>query len=345
MHQEACCKMVTAKQVAERLGIAVSTVGRAMAGDPRISAQTQLNVKRMAEQMGYVGNTAARVMRGGSSKLIGLLIPDITNDFYATIAQALSQCCDAEGYRVVLSIHNDDREIELRHIKELVAARVAGIMIVPTAAPRKESISMLRGLPHAQLLRCLPNLDPVFFGTNDEAAIHEATTHLLKLGHRSIAYIGGAEMLSTGAARVHGYRRALKDFGCEPSPKLEMLGTPTHAFGSESTSELLKQKMPPTAVVTGSIHVAMGMLDCLQTKKISVPEDLSVMGFGDPLWFSWWRNGLTTVRPPIQELATSCGLWFLHRLRTQPQSGDKPSHQAVSSSSLVIRGSTCPPPQ
>lgn len=334
--------MITAKQVAERLGIAVSTVGRAMAGDPRISAQTQLNVKKMADEMGYVGNTAARVMRGGSSKLIGLLIPDITNDFYATIAQALSQCCDAEGYRVVLSIHNDDRDVELRHIKELAAARVAGIMIVPSAAPRKESIAMLRGLPHAQLLRCLPSLDPVFFGTNDEAALYEATAHLLALGHRRIAYIGGAEALSTGAARVAGYRHALKDHGYDSSSELEMLGVPTHTFGRECTLQLLNQKTPPTAVVTGSIHVAMGMVDCLQTKNISIPGDLSVIGFGDPLWFSWWRNGLTTVRPPIQELATSCGLWFLHYLRTSPLKRERPTYQAVSSSTLVVRGSTSP---
>lgn len=332
--------MVTAKQVAEQLGIAVSTVGRAMADDPRVSAETKARVRKAAEQLGYVGNTAARVMRGGSSKLIGLLLPDVTNDFYATIAQALSECCDAEGYRLILSIHNDDREVEFRHIKELVAARVAGVIAVPTATPRRESISLMRTLPHAQLLRSVPALAPICFGIDDEVALREATTHLLNLGHRRIAYIGGREMLSTGAARVAGFRRAYAELNIDRNQAIEMLGQPNRMFGAQSMAELLRARQKPSAIVMGSIHATMGALEVLSEQRIAVPGELSFVGFGDPSWFAWWGQGVTTVRPPIQELATTCGLWFLHHLKNLGKKSTGDCHKAVSSSALVVRGTT-----
>ena len=129
--------MVTARDVAGRLGIAISTVGRAMADDPRISADTKKRVRQTANEMGYVGNLPARMMRGESSKLIGLIIPDVRNDFYSSIAQALSESCDRHGYRLVLSISRDDCDVEHRHIRHLVAARASGIVIVPTVKPKR----------------------------------------------------------------------------------------------------------------------------------------------------------------------------------------------------------------
>lgn len=332
--------MVTAKQVAEQLGIAVSTVGRAMSDDPRVSAETKARVRKAAEQLGYVGNTAARVMRGGSSKLIGLLLPDVTNDFYATIAQALSECCDAEGYRLILSIHDDDREVEFRHIKELVAARVAGVIAVPTHSPRRESINLMLSLPHAQLLRSLAALTPMCFGIDDELALMKATTHLLKLGHRRIAYIGGSELLSTGAARVTGFRRAFTELNVDRDQAIEKLGQPSRTFGAQAMVELLRAKQKPSAIVMGSIHATMGVLEVLSEKRIEVPGELSLIGFGDPSWFAWWGAGVTTVRPPMQELATTCGLWFLHHLKNLGKKRTGDCHRAISSSALMVRGTT-----
>jgi len=114
--------MITAKDIAQQIGVSISTVGRAMADDPRISAETKAMVRRAAEKAGYAGNMPARVMRGGRSNLIGLIIPDVRNDFYAAIAQALSEICDSEGSRLVLSISGDDRDTEARQIRELVGA-------------------------------------------------------------------------------------------------------------------------------------------------------------------------------------------------------------------------------
>jgi DNA-binding LacI/PurR family transcriptional regulator len=332
--------MVTARKVAEKSGFSISTVGRALANDVRISAETRALVRRVADGLGYVGNTPARIMRGGSSKLVGLMLPDIRNDFYATIAEALSKCCDREGYQLALSIA-DDRNTEARHLKELVSARVAGIVIVPTSAPRRETLGLLRRVSHVQLLRRLSSCPSAWFGIDDEECLRAGTAHLLHLGHRRIAYIGGLTELRTGEARVNGFRRAFVEAGIDASKSIEELGPPTLEFGSQVTSRLLLNTSDrPTALITGSVQVTQAVLDSLHRLRISVPDELSVVGFGDAPGFDWWGPGLTTLRMPTQELATTCGLWFLHRLKVGALS-DQP-HTSIIPARLVLRNSTAP---
>jgi DNA-binding LacI/PurR family transcriptional regulator len=335
-------KMITAREVAEKVGISISTVGRAMADDPRISAETKAKVRRVADELGYVGNLPARMMRGSSSNLIGLILPDIRNDFYSAIAQALSECCDRQGYRLVLSISGDDREAEHRHIRDLVGARVSGIIIVPMAKPRRESAALLASVPHVQLLRHVPALGSAWFGIDDDAALEAATSHLIKLGHRSIAYIGGSPALSTGAARLRGVKRAFEVAGLAADSLKTVVGPTTLDFGEAALGSLLDGSVPPTAVVSGSVHVTEGILKALRRRAVDIPRQLSVIGFGDPIWFAWWGPGLTTIQPPIGSLATTCGLWFLDQIQNYDGSGTA-THQATSPSTLVIRGSTTPP--
>ena len=158
----------------EKVGLSVSTVGRAMADDPRISLETKSRVRQAAAQLGYVGNLAARMLRGEFSNLIGLALPDVQNDFYASIAQSLSECCDRQGHRVVLSTTGDNRDAECRHLRDLAGARVAGVIIVPTASPRREFLAMLKILPHVQLLRWVSALADARFEIDNEAALEKA---------------------------------------------------------------------------------------------------------------------------------------------------------------------------
>ena len=331
-------KLVTARDVAETIGVSISTIGRAMADDPRISEATKAMVRKAAERVGYVGNMPARVMRGGTSNLVGLILPDVRNDFYSEIAQALSETCDRGGHRLVLSITNDDRDIEVRHIRELAGARASGVIIVPSQQPRREGVRILQGIPHVQLLRQVSSLGDVWFGIDDEAALCEATQYLLTLGHRRIAYLGGPEALSTGAARVRGFRRAFDVMEVSRSQASEWLGPTTAEYGSSATERMIRSSKPPTAVVTSSVHITMGLIQSIEKLGIAVPQQLSVVGFGDPAWFQWWRGGLTTIQLPIRELATTCALWFLNNLRRK-RDGIR-HHKALTRSTLVERATT-----
>jgi LacI family transcriptional regulator len=308
-----------------------------MSDDPRISVETKAKVRKAAEKIGYVGSMPAKMIRGGKSNLIGLILPDVRNDFYAAIAQALSQACDLEGKRLVLSIAGDDRDAELRHIREFVGARVAGIIIVPSADPRRESVQLLRGIPYVQLLRHVPVLGKQWFGMNDETAMADATSYVLALGHRRIAYIGGNKTLSTGAARLRGFRSTLRDAGVSDAELLEELGEPTKEYGNQAVKRLLNLKQPPTAVISGSVHITLGIIEAAEQLGQLVPDQLSMVGFGDPDWFAWWRGGLTTVSPPVHELAVACSTAFFSQLRGAVSSASHSTYGAVVSSRLIVR--------
>jgi LacI family transcriptional regulator len=279
-------------------------------------------------------------MRGGSSHLIGLLVPDIRSSFYSAAAQVLSKCFEREGYHLALSLTEDDRDIEMQQLRELVSARVGGIVTIPTAQPRRETLTLLGLVPHVQLLRRVPSLGD-WFGMDDERSIRDATSHLLALGHRRIAYIGDT-LFSTGIVRVEGYRRAFAEAGSPVDDSLIELGPPNMPFGAEAVARLLERSPKPTALVTSSVQVTLGAAEELANRKIAIPRDLSVVGFGDGPWQKWWGPGLTTLRLPVEELATGCALWFLNRLKTGRQQPDEEPHVAVNPTALVLRGSTAP---
>lgn len=331
--------MVTIKDIAARLQVSPSTVGRALADDPRISASTKQKVTQVADELGYVGNLAARMMRGVSSNLVGFVLPDIRNSFYATIAHALSKCLQEAGYQLALSETGDDKMAELRSVRELASSNVAGIIIVPTARPHRDTIRLLRMRPHVQLLRGDNAIGEEWFGIDDTQALYDATDYLVQQGHRRIGYIGVTDVLPTGSARLKGFLRALP-LETKDRDELVELGSPAQVgFGREAVRRLLSRKVRPTAIVAASVQMTQGILEELLEQRIRVPEELSVIGFGDDVGFGWWGPGLTTIGLPVSELATACGLWFVHKLRHSAEQG---SYRSVSQASLIVRGSTAP---
>ena len=331
---------ITAQEVAKDLGVSISTVGRAMADDPRISGATKARVREAVARLRYVQSMPARVMRGASSNLVALVVPDISNDFYSTVAQSLSKCCERQGYRLVLSITGDSRDIEANQIRELSGVKVAGVFIVPAAETRPETASLLSGIPYVQLLRKSNKLDSAWFGIDDERCVRDSAAHLIALGHRSIAYLGVYDAISTGPGRRLGFWNAFAEAHVDVSRAVEKLGPPTVEFGLTSARQLFQPDARPTAVVCGATQIAVGLLEAVSEFRIRTPEDLSIVGFGDSMLAKHWGPGLTTIQFPIEELATSCCLWFLNHLATRTALPN--SHSLITSSTLIVRGSTAP---
>lgn len=330
--------MITIKDIAAKLQISKSTVGRALADDSRISDATKKRVSEAAAELGYVANRAAQMMRGVSSNLVGLVVPDIRNRFYSTTAHALSACLGAAEFQLTLSETDDDRTVELRHLRELTSANVAGIIIVPSARPHPESVRLLSMTPHIQLLRKHASLGDQWFGIDDAQALGLAAQHLLDLGHQRIAYIGGSTDLPTGAARLRGFRDALRGTGAAELAQEEFGAPSSMEVGRGALRRLLALPTPPTALVLGSVQITQGVLEEVLDLGVRVPEDLSVVGFGDEPGFRWWGPGLTTLALPVSELATACGLWFIHQLK-QRSACSTPYH-SVSPAMLIERGSS-----
>ncbi len=328
---------VTTRDIAERLNLSVSTVGRALAQDSRISVPTRLRVQQKAAELGYAGNHAARMMRGAPSTVVGLVVPDVRNSFYSTAAHALTQIMGGRGYQVLLCETGDDADLELAQVRGLVAAQVAGVIVVPAPHPRRESARLLAHLPHVQFLRRHPGLTGPWFGLDDRAILRAATGHLRGLGHTRIAYLGGTPELSTSRQRLAGYLDVVGDERLVvPAPPASV------AAARAALAGLLDRAQPPSAVVTGSVRITEGVLAELRARQVSVPRDLSVVGFGDEPGFSWWGAGLTTMDLPVHEVATACSRWLLERW---PDGGPPPPRPPGLAGSLIERGSTAPPPK
>jgi LacI family transcriptional regulator len=200
-------------------------------------------------------------------------------------------------------------------------------------------LSLLKMVPHVQILRRVPGLGD-WFGMDDEHAIQDATNHLFELGHRRIGYIGDV-IFPTGKARYNGFRKAHSRAGHRLDEEVVALGPPDSRFGEEAVMRLVTKK--PTAIVTSSVLTTLGAAERLLTLRVPVPDTLSLVGFGDGPWQKLWGPGLTTLQLPAERIGAECGRWFLDQLGSDREEVREKTHVAVSAMSLVVRGSTAPP--
>lgn len=334
---------ITMKDLAQRLGLSVSTIGRALDGRPEISEETKTRVRQAADALGYVRNSGARMMRTRQSSIIGLIVPNVTNDFYSMAAMALSKCCEEAGYQLVLAVTGDNPESELRQLRGLIEARAAGVVIAMSATPLRETLALLDRTCAVDFIRESGISGRAWFGIDGWEGLEEATRHLLERGHRRIGLIGGHAALSTGKARLAGFQAAFRKAGLPCPEALIRTGPPDVDFGRQAMIDLLDTQRP-SAVVAAGADLTVGMLDVIGDRRIAIPQDLSVIGFGDAPWFRWWHGGLTTLALPTYEIAYACGGYLFRQIEAQQASRAKSrdvQFRAVHRLSLIQRASTC----
>lgn len=338
--------MVTIKDLAAQLGVSPSTITRALADSRRISAKTKERVHKAAREMGYVADTAAKTMRSRQSTLIGLIIPDIENSFYALIAKAFSEVCNQHGFQLMLAVSEDDDVVEERHVSALVSARSAGIAIVPTPLITPRSLSLLNGRNMAQLIRRDDRLVSDWYGIEDDSAIENAVTYLLERNHTRIGFIGGTDDFTSGQARFHGYTTALAKAGIPQDPDLVFRGPPRVSFAYDAANQLHNFRQPPTAIIAAGAGLSEGLLNAAtgwdDNSNTEPNSQMSLIGFSDCPAFRWWKGtGLTTVDLPIHEIAKDLCLGLIRGAKeTGEMLRTRESHSYKSR--LIPRGSVTP---
>jgi LacI family transcriptional regulator len=333
---------VTIQDIARALNISHTTVSRALADNPKISAETKLRVRNAVEQLGYVPSASARMMRGGRSSLVGLIIPDVQNNFYATVAKTVADCLTAHSMQLLLSVTDDDSDRELRELRAILETRPAGIIIVPTAAAHAETIALLKNFETVQLIRTHSRLSARAVIVDDRAGTFAATQHLLSYGHRRLGFIGGDTSLSTGRNRMAGFEDALKARGLDPAAIA--LGAPRPEFARHAVTSMMGSKYRPTGLVFGSAELTLGALQGLRALRLEWPRDVSVVGYHDPAWFELAAAGITTVRLPVQDIAATAVSVLLSRVIEKALLDEVPD-AAVNvefAPTLALRGSTAP---
>ena len=331
---------VTILDIARELDISHTTVSRALAGHKHISDDTKDRVNLAVKRMGYVPHASARTMRGKPSSVVGLVIPDIRNDFYASIAKIVADALAAESMQLMLSVTEDDPDREEKELRAMLQARPAGVIIVATAVPRRETLAMLGGVEFVELLRARANAAANAVLIDDSAGTSAAVRHLLDYGHREIAYIGGYTDLSTGRERLAGFEAALAERNIKPTEIA--LGPPRPDFARHSVALMMARKDRPTGLVFGSSELTLGALQGLRARNLEWPRDVSIVGYHDPAWFELLGAGITTVRLPVQEIAQTAAHVLLNRIHNEKGAQAATArHTALRfSPTLVLRGST-----
>lgn len=294
----------TMKDVAAHLGISSSTVSRAVNNTGYVSEEMRAKISDAISALEYQPNLLARGLRKKSTSLIGLIVPDLMNPYYTGIAQTIENLLAAREFRMILSLTNDNPMSELLYLQEMQKQRVAGI-IISTSGHNQEYLNSLSraGLPIVAHMREIRSRTMDNVGAPDCEGAQTAVNHLVGLGHRRIGILCGPQILSTGRNRLMGYQQALKAAGIAADTRLIKIGAFRRPFAIQATGELLDLNPRPTAIFAAGGELTAGLLKMLHERGVRVPEDMSVVGYDDPEWFSFWTPPITSVTVPVDKLS------------------------------------------
>lgn len=303
---------VTLKDIAFKAGISVSTVSLILNNKPtRISESTKSRVLNIAKELNYRPNQIARTLRNNRSKTIGIIVSDIQNSFYASIAKGLEDECNKFGWNLILCNTSDRFDREYEYIEILNSKGIDGIIIGMSSTgsykKAKYSIDLLdkNNIPFVLLDRTLKTPTCNIVDVDSESGGYIATRHLLELGHTNIACVTGPTYLEGTYSRLNGYRKALVDYGCHFSPDLIYNGDYSYDSGVRAAKSLISKEI--SAIFAFNDLMAYGICHYLRSIDLFVPKDISVVGFDDIFYSKMTEVPLTTIRQPAYQIGQKAG--------------------------------------
>jgi LacI family transcriptional regulator len=336
-------KRATSSDVAARAGVSIAVVSYVLNDGPRpVTPETRAKVEKAIEELGYYRNEFARNLRLQQSLTIGLITPDFTNPVYGEIAENIQEVCRPNGYSTlfVYSGGDPDREKELVHMFR--AKHVDGVIMQPVTSDPLETIKPLQRarIPVVFIQQDCPGVPCVVL--EDVQGGQLATQHLLDLGHRRIGFIKGRLPSAARAEeRLTGYRQTLRAAGIEPDPNLVIENGVNQNAGYQAMQQLLALAEPPTAVVNHNDVLAVGAMHAIRAAGLSIPGDVSVVGYDDTASSAHLDPPLTTIRFSRIEMGRQAAA-ILFRAIEQDENYE-PSTVEIPVQ-WVQRASTGPPP-
>jgi LacI family transcriptional regulator len=300
--------------LARELKVSTATVSRALNGSPAVRPELAQRIRDHAASRGYVVNRLARALSSNVSRaFVGFVIPYVDTPAYSAVAAECARLLSADGTQMILTITENDPERELQQLKELVASRVAGLIISPSTHMLDGSKRLLEALPVVELHRASGIAAPGVF-SEDEQAIADCVVHLAELGHRDIGYLGTPAELSNGAARLRAINLGVQRAGLDAEAVQTRLLEPTRANGQRGVSELLELPRTPTAVIVGGGALSIGAAEAVRASGRRLPDDLSLVVYGDPSWFALSDPPLSRITVSYDELARRAAVLLSKRL-------------------------------
>jgi LacI family transcriptional regulator len=324
----------TIREVAARAGVSQATAARALGGYGYVRAATGARVREAAAELGYRPNDVARALASGSSKALGLIVGDVENAFFASVARGLADVADNDGYTLVLANSDEDLDRERRAVEAFSTRLVDGIVASPVAGGEVDHLRRL-ACPLVLVDRTAPRLKADTVVVDNARGAAMAVEHLAVLGHRSIGIVSEQTDISSVTLRVRGYRRALRDAGLPTGPALESYGTATPAGGYDAAMALLTRAQRPTAVVTATNFMTAGTVRAMRELGLRWGHDVALVAFDDVDWAMLVEPNITVVAQPVFEIGRAAGQRMIARL-----SGDTSAPKRITlPTQLIVRGS------
>ncbi|WP_338531828.1 LacI family DNA-binding transcriptional regulator [Nitratireductor thuwali] len=302
--------------IADALGVSTATVSLALRDSPLVADATRLRIKEHAREIGYIYNRRAASLRTSRSGIVGVVVHDIMNPFFAEILRSIETELDRSRQTFLLSNHYDQLEKQRTFIDTLLQLGADGVIMSPAIGTPPQDILLAEenGLPAVLIARSVEGAAVPVFRGDDSYGIGLATNHLISLGHTRIAMIGGTDQTSTGRDRYQGYVAAMEKAGLEVKPEWRFPGPRTKQAGFEMTGAFLALKDKPTAAVCWNDLVAIGLMNGIARAGLVPGVDISVTGYDDLEEAAIATPALTTVWNGQREVGRRAARVLLDRL-------------------------------
>ncbi len=336
-------KLPDIRAVAAVARVSIATVSRTMNGSPLVSERLTKRVWQAIKQLNYLPNTHARTLVSGRSRILGIIVENISNPFFPELIQNFEEIAVAHGYEILVSSTNSDPAVLAACARRMLERKVDGVAVM-TFGEEEPVLDQLthRGVPIvlAEFKVDDPKASTILLDYS--TGIHQAIGHLVDLGHHAIAFLAGPHSLHSAITRENDFRAAVQSFGLQLQKKWVIECDHTLKGGVTGFEQLSKLAARPTAVVCSNDMTAIGVLRAAYMQGLRVPHDLSVVGLDDIAFAEYTLPPLTTIRLSRTDLARAA----FNALCNQLENADNARLQRefLVSTSLVVRDSTAAPP-
>ena len=329
--------MSTISDVAKRAGVAPVTVSRVINNAPNVSVSTREKVQQAIKALGYVPSGAAQSLRSKRTRSLALLVSDITNAFWTTVARGVEDAAQSHNYSILLCNTDENQTKQQRYLDVVISQRVDGVIIAPYDSDA-ENLAKLRhrNIPTVVVDRQINGWDIDTVIGDSISGARALVQHLINLGHKRIAMISGPANTSTSMDRIAGYHIALNEAGIPFEPCLIKYGEFRAASGEQLSLELLDGDPNPTAIFAANNVIAMGVVDALEKRGLRVPQDIALVCFDDLPKTSHFFPFLTVAVQPAYEMGVNAAQLLLSRLGAEVNLQPR---QVVLPTRLIIRHS------
>jgi LacI family transcriptional regulator, repressor for deo operon, udp, cdd, tsx, nupC, and nupG len=327
----------TIRDVASELGMSVATVSRALSQPELLRPETRERVLAVVAKLGYRPNVLARSLRRGQTHAIVLVVPKLS-PFFLEIFAGAEEAAQTAGLAVLLGNSDGKPEREEAYFDQVMSGRADGIILLTGLLPPAYADGKRAIPPMVAVLERLPGYDAPVVRIDHRAASAEVTRHLIDLGHRRIAHIAGSKAAGSSEHRLAGYKDALSSAGIPFDEALVVQGSFSMQSGADAMEQLLALNEPPTGVFAGNDEMAFGAVKVARAHGLSVPEDLSMVGFDDQTTAAFYNPPLTTIHTPCREIGRRATQELVEQI-----AGREVTPEIVLPTKLVVRDSTAAP--